>query len=89
MINFYCVPQNLSDLSNFRHDKRVQFKEENISGVDVVIPCYMIADSDFWKIPYATEMRAIRGQEVNYVDYFIKNQLKDNFSLDCVYNKNF
>ena len=53
----YKLPMNLTDLDHFRTDKRVQFKEENVGGLDVVIPCYAIADSDFWKLPYAIEMR--------------------------------
>ena len=53
----YKLPMNLSDLDHFRSDKRVQFKEETVGGVVVVIPHYNIADSDFWKLPYAIEMR--------------------------------
>lgn len=51
------IPQNLYELRHFRDDARVQFKEEVVNGVEVVIPCYMIADADFWKMPYATELR--------------------------------
>ena len=48
---------NLKDLEHFRSDPRVQFKEEVVGGITVVIPHYMIADSDFWKLPLATELR--------------------------------
>lgn len=51
------IPQNLSMLDHFRDDPRVQFKEENVGGVDVVIPCYMIADAQFWTLQYARELR--------------------------------
>ncbi len=51
------IPQNLSELDHFRDDPRVQFKEETVNGVAVVIPVYMIADSEFWTIPNARELR--------------------------------
>lgn len=51
------IPQNLKDIEHFRSDPRVQFKEEIIGGVEVVIPCYMIADASFWDLPYARELR--------------------------------
>jgi hypothetical protein len=34
-------------------------------------------------------MRLYRGQEVNYVDYFMDHYLKQNFGLKCVYNEKF
>ncbi len=51
------IPQNLKDLEHFRSDPRVQFKEETVAGIEVVIPCYMIADAEFWDIPFARELR--------------------------------
>lgn len=35
----------------------VQFKEEAVGGIEVIIPHYMIANNDFWKTPLATELR--------------------------------
>ncbi len=51
------IPQNLNNLEHFRSDKRVQFKEEVIGDTEVIIPHYMVADSDFWDIPYSRELR--------------------------------
>lgn len=51
------IPQNLKDLEHFRSDPRVQFKEETVAGIEVVIPCYMIANAEFWDIPFARELR--------------------------------
>lgn len=56
-MGFYQLPKNLSDLDHFRSDPRVQFKEENVGGVDVITPVYMIADAQFWKTPMALELR--------------------------------
>lgn len=56
-MNFYTIPKNLSELDHFRSNPMVQFKEETVGGLDVVIPCYMIADADFWKQPFALELR--------------------------------
>jgi len=57
MSEFYKLPMNLSDLDHFRNDKRVQFKEEIVGGLEVIIPHYAIADADFWLIPFALELR--------------------------------
>lgn len=49
-------------LKNFGHlfgDKRVRFKSEQVNGQEVTIGCYMVADTDFWKLPLATECRGI------------------------------
>lgn len=51
------IPRNLTDLEHFRADPRVKFKEETVDGVEVIIPVYMIADAQFWDIPYARELR--------------------------------
>ena len=51
------IPQNLSELEHFRSDPRVKFKEETVGGVEVVIPVYMIADSQFWTLHHARELR--------------------------------
>jgi len=56
-MSFYNIPKNLTDLNHFRNNPMVQFKEETVGGVEVVIPCYMIADADLWKQPFATELR--------------------------------
>lgn len=56
-MGYYQLPKNLSELDHFRSDPRVQFKEENVGGVDVVTPVYMIADAQFWKTPMALELR--------------------------------
>lgn len=48
---------NLKDLEHFRNNPMVQFKEETVGGVEVVIPCYMIANDELWKQPLATELR--------------------------------
>ena len=56
-MSFYQLPKNLSDLDHFRSNPMVQFKDENVGGLDIVIPCYMIADADFWKQPFALELR--------------------------------
>lgn len=47
----------LQDLEHFRNNPMVQFKEETVGGVEVVIPCYMIANDELWKQPLATELR--------------------------------
>lgn len=48
---------NLKDLEHFRNNPMVQFKEETVGGVEVVIPHYMIANDELWKQPLATELR--------------------------------
>lgn len=47
----------LQDLDHFRNNPMVQFKEETVGGVEVVIPCYMVANDELWKQPLATELR--------------------------------
>ncbi len=53
----YRLPENLKDLDHFRDDKMIQFKEENVGGVDVITPVYMISDNELWQKPYALELR--------------------------------
>lgn len=54
---FYKLPKNLSDLSHFFDNQMIQFKEETVGGVDVIIPCYMIATPELWQQPFALELR--------------------------------
>jgi len=48
---------HLSDFDHLRDDKTVQFKEETVGGIDVVIPCYMIASPELWAKPMGLECR--------------------------------
>lgn len=48
---------NLKDFEHLKSYPEVKFKEETVGGVDLVIPVYMVADNEFWKIPMALECR--------------------------------
>ncbi len=47
------------DFEHLFEDKRVRFKTEEVNGQTVTIGCYMVADTNFWKLPLATECRGI------------------------------
>lgn len=49
----------LKDFDHLIDDPRVRFMYSTIHGREIVTICYMIADSDFWKLPMATECRGI------------------------------
>lgn len=48
---------SLKDFDHLLNEPKVKFKEELVLGKSVTIISYMIADSDYWKIPNAIETR--------------------------------
>jgi T4 RnlA family RNA ligase len=56
-MTFYTVPKNLSELEHFRSNPMIQFKEETVNGVEVVIPVYMISTPELWRETHALELR--------------------------------
>jgi T4 RnlA family RNA ligase len=50
---------HISELIHLRNDKRIKFKEEIVNEQLFTIVSYMIADTELWKLPLATECRGI------------------------------
>lgn len=50
---------NIRDLEHLRSDKKINFKQEEVDGVKVIIVAYQISDNEMWTKQHAIETRGI------------------------------